>query len=28
MEEAQKKLEVGTFSSWKNKMVKKLENRL
>ena len=28
MEEAQKNLEVGTFSSWKNKMVKKLENRL
>ncbi|MAU37142.1 MAG: tRNA guanosine(34) transglycosylase Tgt [Flavobacteriales bacterium] len=28
MEEAQKELEVGTFSSWKNKMIKKLENRL
>ena len=28
MEEAQKELKLGTFTSWKNKMVKKLDTRL
>ena len=28
MEQAQEKLEAGIFNSWKNKMVKKLDNRL
>ena len=28
MEQAQEQLEIGSFSSWKNKMVKKLDLRL
>ena len=28
MEEAQKQIKLGSFTNWKNKMVKELDNRL